>query len=70
MPLNKVNSMNNRENKRPCGQKQQQDLTKKYEKGLLERLEVTIEPFFSRFHVNLKRPGALREFSIDLWIFG
>ena len=61
--------MNNGENKRPCGLKQQQDLAKRYEKGLLERLEITIEPFFGGFHVNLKRPSTLREFSIDFRIF-
>lgn len=61
--------MNNGENKRPCGLKQQQDLAKRYEKGLLERLEVTIEPFFGGFHVNLKRPSTLREFSINFRIF-
>jgi len=61
--------MNNRENKRPCGLKQLQDLAKRYEKGLLERLEVTIEPFFGGFHVNLERPGALRELGINFRIF-
>lgn len=49
--------MNNGENKRPCGRKQQQDLAKRYEKGLLERLEITIEPFFGGFHVNPETPG-------------
>lgn len=69
VPLNRVNSMNNEENKRPCGRKQLQDLTKRYEKGLLERLKVTIEPFFGGFHVNLERPCALRELGINFRIF-
>lgn len=49
--------------------KQLQDLTKRYEKDLLERLEVTIEPFFGGFHVNLECPGTLRELSISFRIF-